>query len=91
MEMKENESGILVPVEKPKKKLNEFGVLEILDDAKRELAKKALSDLWDAMELSKNGSIRFPNTDRKKEWRRMFDLVAPALLGEDAPYKEELC
>lgn len=49
----ERDSGLILPQEKPKKPKRKYGVLEIQDEDKRELATKALWMLWEAMDLEK--------------------------------------
>lgn len=66
---------------------------EIQDPAKRELAKQALSMLWDAMDLSDGGGcgIQLPNKPSKElheAYWRLYGCLGGLLLGSECPEKE---
>lgn len=62
MEVQERPSGLVVPKEKPQQPERRYGPLEISDSERREVAKNALSALWDAMELSHPSGILSPSS-----------------------------
>ena len=66
---------------------------EIQDPAKRELAKQALSMLWDAMDLSDGGGgIRLPDSQSRElheAYWRLYGCLGGLLLGNECPEKEE--
>ena len=70
-----------------------WGKLEIRNDSDRELAKEALSKLWDAMDLSSGGGgISFPDKPDRETHRHYYTIyryVGQMLLGEECPEKEQ--
>lgn len=92
MKVKETKSGLVIPVsqEKPKRRL---GFYEIHDEDKREKAIKAMSDLWDALDLSKGGGgIVLPESNNHTELHmNLYKLLGETILGKDCPIKEILC
>jgi hypothetical protein len=97
MKYKQRPSGLCIPHTEPKPKPTpkpSYPALEIQDEELREKAKKGLSLLWDAMELSDSRSIF---KDSKSSicydyYKALYDMVGRAILGEnDCPEKEVLC
>jgi len=89
MKLTERPSGLVVPQPKPRRITHPPP--EIQDDEKRERAKEAMSQLWDALDLSDCGGIcalGFRPTDMH---RRLCRIFGQAILGDDCPEKEVLC
>jgi hypothetical protein len=83
----QKDSGLILPQEKPKRK---YGPLEIQDEAERELAREAMSKLWDAMGLSRGrGSLIHGDAGnvRYEAYRLAYEMVGDMTLGQ-APQKE---
>ena len=69
-----------------------LGVLEVTDEARRAQVKRALENLWDALDLS--GESRIILNDDHKKWGdhyRLYIFIGHSLLGTDCPEKEILC
>lgn len=89
MEFQERESGLVVPKDKVQVPHREYGPLEIQDDEPRELASKALLQLWDAMNLSNPPSGIVTRNNRNHEtYYQLYQFVGQLLLGPDYPEKE---
>lgn len=96
MEFIERESGIVVPVSKtppePASKPRphrRYGLLEIQDETRRELAHEAMELLWKAMDLSSGGGII--NRHVHEEHYRLYHYVGEMLLGDELPEHEMKC
>lgn len=89
----QKDSGLILPKDKPKPEppKRRYGVLEIRDKDKRELAAKALSMLWDALDLTRGGSPIAPGADSYHARWNLYQFVGQMLLGKDCPEKEVLC
>ena len=64
---------------------------EIQDEDKRELAREALSKLWDAMELTSRMGIRIPgdpDAGVNAIYGQAYYFLGRMLLGEECPEKE---
>lgn len=85
-------SGLAVPQEKPKPPERKYGLLEIQDAERRELARKALSDLWDAMNLTEWTQFEMPDGSGPRmhtAHHHLYRFVGETLLGPDCPEKEQ--
>lgn len=82
------QSGLVVPKEQPKRK---YGPTEIQDEQLRELAKDAMSQLWDAMELSwPSCGIHMPGSRISHELHyQAYRYIGQMILGKDYPEKEQ--
>ena len=94
MEMTSRPSGLVVPKPPPKPPPpppRQFGPMEIQDPEAREKAKKALSDLWDAMGLRDGGGLVFPLDRHRRDVNYgLYYFVGEALLGDECPEGESL-
>lgn len=88
MQYEQRESGIVVPKEKPEKPKRKYGVLEIQDEKRRELATEALSKLWDALELSDGRGYIGEDRARYDIYYKLYRFIGEMSLGEDCPEKE---
>lgn len=86
-----NNSTLLVPTTKPKQPPRNLHPSEITEPEKRELAKQALSLLWDAMDLTRGNTFRTADSDRREFHRLAYRHIGEMLLGPDCPEKEQLC
>ena len=94
----DRKSGLVVPAVprvEPKPPARAYEPLEIQDEERREMAKDALSKLWDALDLSRGpgGGLRLPGMPGAEgyaahEQARCF--IGEMLLGDDRPSKEIL-
>jgi len=66
------------------------GPLEIQDPYKREIARQALSLLWDAMDLSRRRGLLLSDESRARieSYGNLYELVGEKLLGDDCPFNE---
>jgi len=98
MEFTNRNSGLAVPQsnppQRPKPPKRPYRVTEIQDEEKRELASKALLQLWDAMDLSNSSRIHLPNSPSNEmsdvHWQ-IYHFVGELILGEDCPEREVFC
>ena len=88
MEFRERKSGIVVPKEKPDPTKRQRGRLEIQEEERREKAKEAMSQLWDAMDLS---SRQFIRVEVYELYEQLYWFIGKVLLGDDVPEKEQPC
>lgn len=84
MKTKKLSSGLIIP----NNKNTEYGPFEIQDEDDRALAKRAMSDLWDAMRLSKCGGILVDSKQKKVIYEQVYLLLGKMILGKDCPEKE---
>jgi hypothetical protein len=86
----QEDSGLILPQEKPKLPKRKYGVLEIQDEDRRELAAKALTMLWEAMDLKKGDRSILPGFDAATyhAHQRLYDYAGEMLLGKDYPVGE---
>lgn len=91
MEFNVRQSGLAVPVSKPEPPPRKYGPLEIQDPERRDVARKALLALWDAMDLSASTAICLPGCNARDAHYQVYRYVGEMLLGKDCPEKEQLC
>ncbi len=94
MDFEEGKSGLLTPKQKAEKPKREYGPTEIRNEKRREMARKALEELWKAMSLHDH-SPGIPIPDRPsgelcETYDQLFNFVGKLLLGEDCPGNWEL-
>lgn len=91
-EFNQKESGLIVPVEKPPHAvpLPRYGPIEIQDASDRQKASEALKQLWYAAGLHRRGGIPLPGSECRDIRYTAWELLAKILLGDEAPYGEEL-
>lgn len=89
MEFEQRRSGLAVPKKKPEPPARQYGLLEIQDDERRDIAKEALSLLWDAMDLSHPGGIVLKGSHHTTH-SQVYWIVGQMLLGDECPEKEIL-
>ena len=86
-------SGLAVPSSPPPKPPPIRRPLELRDPQKREQAKAALSQLWDAMGLSSGGHRlleEHPTVTEHEAYYQAYRFVGEMLLGDECPEKEML-
>ncbi len=93
MDFEQENSGLLIPKQKPEEPKRKYGLMEIRDEARREMAKKALDELWKAMSLHDHHYIHapdmpLPSEDLCKIYNQVFNFVGKMLLGKDCPEHE---
>lgn len=96
-EFRETESGLVIPEpDKPKPPKRYYGVMELQDEERREMAKDALALLARAMDLIRGtgGFPTLPEADALPAARRKAHALAlthlgELLLGKDFPGWEE--
>lgn len=103
MEFEQHKCGLVIPKEQPPEKTPEeqyaehrrfFGTLEIRDPERRELAKQAMSLLWDAMHLTYPGTVRIENNGGENLYAAhmaAYRYIGGMILGKDCPDKEYCC
>lgn len=84
------DSGLAVPATKPEPPPRTYGPLEIHDAARRVIARKALLELWDAMDLSNPPRVVMPGAEAWEAHYQAYRYVGEMLLGKDCPEKEQL-
>lgn len=92
MELEKKDFGLFIPVEKKETSDKQCSMIEIQDEEKREMAKKAMDLLWDAMDLgSGKNAIHISGYDTYDLYWNTYWMVGKMLLGDDTPEKEVLC
>ena len=89
MKTEKTESGLIIPVCKPKE-IKRFPLLEIQDEDHRHRAIGAMRELWDVLELIEGpGDYGLcPNASQAAHYHT-WSFFGKMILGEDCPFGEE--
>ncbi len=95
METERTPGGIVIPKPRPAEPKQSRPPLEIQDEDRREEAKRALSKLWDAMELGRGHFGTEANPFRERAvgdaHYQVYRYMGEMLLGDDCPEHEMWC
>ncbi len=89
MELEKRDFGLFIPIEKEETTDKQYSIIEIEDEERREMARKAMDLLWEAMRLGDGrGGIRVSGCDKYDLYWNTYWMVGKMLLGDDVPEKE---